>query len=675
MKNFIEDSKPKDALWGIVVRSKVFSGTIEDIICPIIPKEISVISASDIPGKNKITVFNDSLPILASEKIHYIGEPILLLAGPDLRKLKNFARQINISLIDEKKQNRKEDESQIIYEKTFTSGRHTGAFHNAFQVIEGEYKTPWQEHHYSDTSCALAVHHKKSMEIICPTQWLFHARKSASECLNIPDSNIIVKQSKMNSAFDGRVWYPSLLAAFAALLCQKTRKSVYFAMSREEETAFSPKRMPITCQYKAAINKDGNIKAINAAAQINTGAYLLMKEELVYRLARGLKGIYNCPNISVKIQCCKSSYPPLGTFRGLGLAQGFFASELHMTRIAELLQTNPANWKKSNLPMVPFKSSPTYVIHLLLNRVTEKSDFTRKHAAYELQNKLRPQIDNSITQPRGIGISSAYQISNFAVNYEIPASIQMQLDIENKLTVTTSISPKSRWIKSEWIHIITTILAVKPEEISFITGTSENKIDSGPDLFGRNTGIIAKLMKRCAGAIAKKRFRNPLPLTVKRTISPKPAEINPVKQLNDNKSEMTWGACVIEAELNLLTLTPEIRNVWLAIACGEISDISAAKAEVESAVLQSLQWCTHDQFIPFLPEDFLKHYHLPQVSSIPKMEITFYEDKQRTALHIENIADSLIPSAFLSAVSQAAGFYFDKIPVTPLVISDSMERT
>ena len=325
MTGFIEDSKPADALWALILRSQVYCGEIEDIICPKVPKDITIISAEDIPGTDFITVLGDKVPVLAGKRVNYAGEPILLIAGPELDKIRSFALQITVTYKPEKPSLPDDIQKDIVFEKNYSLGKPDKIFKKAFQIIEGEYITPWQEHHISDAGGALAVPERDTVRIQCPSAWLFHVRDCVADACKIPRQKVIVEQSKMSASFDGRIWYPSLLAVHAALLARKTGKPVFLLTPRDEELAYTPKRLPVTCKLKTAVDPDGNLLAIEAEALVNTGAYAVMTEELSFRLACGIKGIYKCDNFSISVKCYRTNYPPFNTFRGLAAAQGFFA--------------------------------------------------------------------------------------------------------------------------------------------------------------------------------------------------------------------------------------------------------------------------------------------------------------------------------------------------------------
>jgi xanthine dehydrogenase molybdenum-binding subunit len=51
---------------------------------------------------------------------------------------------------------------------------------------------------------------------------------------------------------------------------------------------------------------------------------------------------------SLEAVALKTNIPPQGPMEGFGMAQGFFASEMHASRIADALHQNPAEWRKSN---------------------------------------------------------------------------------------------------------------------------------------------------------------------------------------------------------------------------------------------------------------------------------------------------------------------------------------
>ena len=115
--------------------------------------------------------------------------------------------------------------------------------------------------------------------------------------------------------------------------------------------------------------------------------------------------IYQVSNLEVIGRTVRTDFPPIGPLRASGEAQVFFAAELHGSRLEEIAQLDPYNWKKQNLVEAGRNEHPAIAV---LEAVTDMADFTRKYAAYSAVKKRRKTIDRGTYPLRGIGLSLAY---------------------------------------------------------------------------------------------------------------------------------------------------------------------------------------------------------------------------------------------------------------------------
>ncbi|MCK4445694.1 MAG: aldehyde oxidase, partial [Candidatus Marinimicrobia bacterium] len=97
---YIDDLTFPDMLVGITVRSTRQRARIVDIKIPELPENIVTFSADEIPGDNYVALFKEDQPFLANGIVQYIGEPVLLLAGPDKNILREVEERIKIEYED-----------------------------------------------------------------------------------------------------------------------------------------------------------------------------------------------------------------------------------------------------------------------------------------------------------------------------------------------------------------------------------------------------------------------------------------------------------------------------------------------------------------------------------------------------------------------------------------------
>jgi CO/xanthine dehydrogenase Mo-binding subunit len=198
---------------------------------------------------------------------------------------------------------------------------------------------------------------------------------------------------------------------------------------------------------------------------------------------------------------------------------------------------------------------------------------------------------------------------------------------------------------------------------------SASSIDSGPAFLSRNVAVITQLIKQCCEDIRKQRFRDPLPITVRRTV--KPEIFSPWNNKEENAdsrafSNPAWGAAVAEIEIDSISFNPRVRGIWLIVEGGKILSQTRARQSLRIAAIQALNWASREQIIyknGEIPQDIIKSYELPFPEEIPPIFIDFLSNDNAGPKGIGELPYSCIPAAFVQAVSQAMDHPFEKIPL------------
>jgi CO/xanthine dehydrogenase Mo-binding subunit len=671
----------EDFLYARTIRSTIPFGTIRRIDLPEQQEGITVLKADDIPGKNELLVFKDAMPLLAREEVGYTGEPIALCSGKNKTELMTFLSQITIQYDKDTPVFQFEGSSaEVYYSEEVKTGKPASVFKNAYQVLEGEYRCGSQAHVYSKPNSVYVIYKEGSLTIYLITQWPFHVRRAAASALGLPLEKIRVVALDTGMHLDGKLIYPSLAAAHAALLACKTGSSIYLEYSWEEDFLYTGKRLPAYFHHRSALDKAGNLLAMEIEIRANGGAYPLMAKELSQRMIHAAAGFYRCKNVIIRAKIIKSNLPPFSPFKGFGLSQVFFALETHTARIAEIAQTDPKEWKLANLKGSAKKrkkgeetavSGTEEIIELLTNQ----SDFSRKHAAYELQKTRRSRFGEDMLPPRGIGLSFCFQGNGFSGSREEENthSIRLRMDTEGKVDVRSAAISENNNIYRLWAGMLPKLLNVDENAVHFSPLDTAETLDSGPSVFSRNISLLTPLLEHCCTSINNQRFRNPLPIEVKRNIR--------ISRVQEKKNEdiaglpfpsLSWGASVIEVEVDPVTYHIKIRGIWLVVDGGRILDPDSAEDEIQKDIYQALGWAGMEQ-LPYrrgeIPHASYLAYSLPDPEHIPQPWIQFVNPAARGGSGgIGDICFSCIPAAYISAVSQATGIYIDRLPCSPETI-------
>jgi CO/xanthine dehydrogenase Mo-binding subunit len=688
-------------LHALTIRSPVAKGRLVSIECPALPEGYSLLSAKDIPGKNCLD--DSDIPILSDGELSYIGEPVALLLGPDINILEERIR--NCKVIAEESGpvfNTQESEPPNIAAKREVSiGDVDSAFAGAASVVKGDYITGIQEHWYAEPHGAVSWSEQGRITVRTATQWPSHVMRSVCGVLGIPASKVLVTPTITGLHMDGKLWYSSLVSCHAALGAWIAKQPVRLILTGEEDFIFSPKRFGAEIHFSSAINEKGEISALDINAVVNLGAHAVNADDILEFVNLGSVGGYRVKNIRFCGMAIKTNIPPQGPLAGFGLAQGFFALERQISYIADSVGQDPAQWRRQNFHVTQSVSSNKSMAAKgaakglslgtqLIDDVINISDYRRKWAAYEVLKSVRKKTPEVMTQAqgqphrtgysylanwmertegmRGIGIALGYQGNGLLNdNTAYPCSVELKLNAEGILEIKTPSSNSDHG--SVWTGIASKILEIDKKKVRI--SYNADSWDSGPSTTSRNIAVLTKLIEQACKAIQKRRAKDPLPITVRKTARPQKNDVLeerlPKGVLDTSSfSLLGWASAVVEVEFDPIGYMPRIRGVWMCVDGGKILSEDNARKNLKISIVQALGWAYKEQISyidGMIPLDQFENFDIPGLSEIPTIIIDFIKNSSEEPKGIGDLPFCCIPAAFVQAVSQALGCHFRTIPL------------
>jgi len=690
--NFLKDFFPKNLLYAVTIRSPVPSGTIKLIQIPKLPNNYTLITARDIPGENRLE--DTDIPILADGNLSYSGEPAALLIGPDKTKLEELALLCEIIFEESKPVFTCEEDSKTpAAVRELQIGDTQGAFIKTGKIVANSYSTGVQDHWYAEPVGAVTLYrnddegkkNQKNKEtdnvlvVKTATQWPYHVKRSVARALGIDPAAVCVEPSSLNIHMDGKLWYPSLVASHAAIGTFLTKKPVRLILNREEDFLFTPKRCNTNIDIVSSIDEKGNITAAEIDISVNMGAYAVNSQEILDQICLGSIGYYSINNLKLSAKANKTNIPPQGAFSGFGLAQGFFAMERHVSQIADMVNQDPALWRKNRVDSrMILPSGLSLKNHVsgdeLIESAAKMSDYYRKWASYELlrQSRRGKSIDRK-EYPRGIGIALGFQGGGLLYHGRDNGAygVEVTLSKEGILEIKTSITSSDEDFGRIWGHVASEILSIDPKLVRL---KNTQAPDCGPSCASRNITAITKMVEKCCHVIRKKRFHDPLPITVRRLSKPKHGFLWDGRFLpHEGKnidisgfSKLGMAAAVVEVAIDPVECVPKIRGVWLGIDGGKIISSNRAKRCISRSAVQALGWSFTENIeysAGVLPKYHFNNFAIPSPAYIPPIYVDFISGSCADAKGIGELPFTCIPAAFLQAVSQAMDFCFKSVPL------------
>jgi len=673
-RQFFSDMDIPDQYYGVLVRSSIQRGRLVDIKPPRMPDGYHLYTATDIPGENRLSVMGTSIPVFTPYEIQYYGEPLGILVGPDLQTVHELVSEVLIETekLDPQEFGETFSSSQVIGKRVIFSGDADLALGESTRVHESISEIGPQDHYYAEPLGVLVNVSAKRLEIFCATQWPFHVRSTVSAVLDLDPSEIVVTPTAIAEAMDGKIWYPSLLAAQASLASVLSRKPVKVCFSRQEDFLFSVKSAPVQVRYRSALSETGSLAALSVRILVNAGSYCPLIDEILDRMTISAAGLYSCPNYHVEAYALRTSLPPMGALSGWGEAQVLFALETHLAPIISSLGESPVQWKLLNL--IP-RGNATITgneikddLHYpeLFDRVCSACDFPRKYTSYEFLNVNRSGFRDGPL--RGIGVSCGFQGNGFTGNVPSQWGYSVSVTMETDGRVLISTVYHSEALARIITSIAAGILGIEPSLIGFSGENTDTMSASGPETLSSKLTILVPLIEKCCATLQKQRFRQPLPITVKKKWTPARSDGWDGETLKGTPFvSYTPAVCAMEVELDPLTLDSRIRGIWIAIDAGRLYDKKTALTTVRKSVSVALSKILAENIEirdgKLSPKDSVQYDVLPP-SLIPDISVEFLESGGPPR-GIGSLAQNLLPSAYSIAIAQILRQKVRSIPLDP----------
>jgi CO/xanthine dehydrogenase Mo-binding subunit len=408
-------------LYCALIRSTIAHGTLLDIDpsgALAVPGVRAVITAKDIPGKLEYGAPYEDHPVLAYDRVRFIGDPIAIIVAETITALELGRQQVRVLYHElpaafTLNQVMAEDAPRIHSGGNLLACHHLkrGNIEKGFQmaaaIIEDEYSTDWQDHAFLEPVAVIGFFDEEDMiTVISPTQNPFSVRYVTAQMLGLELDDVRIQQAEIGGSFGGKNDFVYQASAQVALASWLLKCPVSLVMSREECMRAGNKRHPMVIRHRTGVTEEGLICAAEVTMRANGGAYASVSPFVMWRAVTHACGPYNIPNVRVEGEVYYSNNVPAASMRGFGSTQATFAVERHMDQIAKAIGMNPAELRRRNMLRVGDttisgeKLGTSVGINLALDRALELIGYEDRR-----QCIIEPGSHNSHVKGLGIALS------------------------------------------------------------------------------------------------------------------------------------------------------------------------------------------------------------------------------------------------------------------------------
>ena len=335
-----------------------------------VPGVVRVLTAKDVPNNwytvlRLIGVGPDDEPVLAEDRVLYMGEPICAVVAETEAAAREAASRIRVdyedlpAVLDVEEAlkrgtiivNPRHKRNYFEYEghhcRRVRFGDVEQGFAAADHVFEHRYQSSPIEHAPVETTgCIVKPEGDGRLVIYSDTQACFFTLDNVALTIDVPTAKLRVIGGTVGGGFGGKV--DVMVEPIACIAAMLTNRPVKFVYDRAEEMQISSPRAAERIHIKDGVTNDGRILARKITLFVDAGAYSRHSPYGTTKAAAHMPGPYTIANVWVDCHCVYTHRTPSSAMRGFGVTIADFALESQMDRVAKELGIDPLVFRLKN---------------------------------------------------------------------------------------------------------------------------------------------------------------------------------------------------------------------------------------------------------------------------------------------------------------------------------------
>ena len=704
-----------DMLWGATLRSPHPRARIVSIDVTEALKTVgvyAVLTAEDVPGRNRYGLEIADQPVLAEDQVRYQGEPVAIVAAdhPEIARqaCKKIAVQYEVlqPIVDAVAASR--PDSPLVHEAPVPGHGITGnvlrSVHvergsseaTAEVVVTGEYEVGMQDQAFLGPESGLAVPAEDGgVDLYIATQWLHADQSQVAAALGLPPSKVRFTLAGVGGAFGGRE--DVSMQVHACLLALHTGRPIKMVYSREESFYGHVHRHPARMRYEHGADSAGRLVYVRAQIVLDGGAYASSSTAVAGNAATLGFGPYDIPNVTMDCLVTYTNNPPCGAMRGFGAVQACFGYESQMDKLAQACGLSPVELRLRNamsegsvMPTGQVIDSAAPVAELL-RRVRDAVMPDEPVGGPRDVRELPGGVSNTTHGEgvvRGVGYAVGIKNVGFSEGFDDYSTARVRLELLGDTPVAsvhTAAAEVGQGLVTLLQQIVRTELGVSqvtvlPADTSIgsagSTSASRQSYVTGGAVRAACQAVLARLAER-GGRLG----HEPIEETVEWRHRPT-TPIDPVTGQGNAHVQLAFAAhravVDVDTELGLV----KVVQLSAAQDVGKALNPQAVLGQIHGGTAQGLGLALMEEIQ--LRDGKLRNpsftdYLLPTILDMPPMQVDVLELADPNAPYgLRGVGEPPTISstpAIVAAIRAATGLALNRVPVRPEHITDPANRS
>ena len=563
-------------------------------------------------------------------------------------------------------------DSNVCVHYKIRKGNVEDGFAKADVIVEGEYRTPVQEHAYLQPEAGLAyIDDEGRITIECGGQWTHEDRHQVAHALNMPNESVRIIYPAIGGAFGGRE--DMSVQIVLALAAWKLHRPVKIVWSRQESMIGHGKRHASVLRAKWGATKEGKLVAAESEMIADGGAYMYTSNKVLGNSTITSSGPYFIPNIKTDVYGVYTNNVPGAAFRGFGAPQALFMVESQMDKLAEKLGMDPVEFRLKNAlrdgdTMGPGTPSPSPVsVVQCIAAAAERFEW----------KEGKPKDRGTSHLKRGRGFAAGFKNVGFSFGYQENcwAKIEIHGNTEIERVVLHHAGAEvGQGTHTVMMQMAAEALGVPYEKVKMIASDSATMENSGSVSASRMTFMSGNAIRGAAEAALKKWQAEERPAVGEfKYLAPKTNQFD--KETGFSTPNFAYAFVAQAAEVEVDTETGHVRVVRVVSAddVGQPINPALVQGQVEGAVVQAQGYSVLEDYKTkdgYVLTDQLSTYLIPTILDIPEsVETVIVEVPDPNgpwgARGLGELPFLTVVPAIGAAIHDATGVWINEFPFTP----------
>ena len=680
-------SEPLNTLYGAIGWSKKAHAKIKKINLDKVRKSegvISVVTYSDIPGRNDVGPVFDGDPIFPKTKVEYYGQPLFAVAATSMEfarkavlKAKILYQELKpvITIKDALKKN-----SLLFDPRIIKKGSPSQKINNSKNKLKGNFTTGSQEHFYLEGQVALVIPKEDNNFLIySSTQHPSETQQILAKMLNQKSNSIDVLVRRIGGGFGGKETN-FITAAICCLLSHKTKKPIKLRLDRDDDIIITGKRHDFFSDYEVGFDDKGRINGLKLKIASRCGMSPDLSMAINERALLHIDNAYFLKNLEVKNYLCKTNTASSTAFRGFGGNQGMMAIENILDNISRFLKKDPAEVRKINFYGNKDRNITHYGMKIKDNVINELFENLKIKSNYKKRSqKIRQFNQINKFKKKGIAITPVKFGISFTTIHLNQAGALVHIYTDGSIHMNHGGIEMGQGTHTKIAQLVSNSLGVPYEKVkisatntSKVPNTSASAASSTTDLNGAATlNAVSKIKSNLNNFIRKKykifsknepmyksghiyfgnrafNFDQIIKEAYLNRVSLSSSGFYSTPKINFNKKTFKgrpfyyfcYGAAVTEVTIDTLTGESVLDRVDILQDAGNAINPALEHGQIEGGFVQGQGWLTMEEVIwgedgkikTFSPST----YKIPAVTDIPK---TFNVEIYKKGMNVEKVVN------------------------------------